>query len=215
MKQITTLTAVAVTTVFVLSSFTIAPRFISTGSVTKLELSKKAISFKVDPGQSKLTWLAKKVTGEHAGTIQVRSGSLDVDNNILKGGSFELDTKTITVTDIEDKENNAKLLGHLKSDDFFAVEKFGTAKFVITSAQSKGSGLYQIKGNLTIKGITNEVTFPANVTVDNNKLVAKAKIKVDRTKYDIKFRSKSFFENLGDKTIYDDFDLDIQLVANK
>lgn len=215
MKQITTLTAVAVTTVFVLSSFTIAPRFISAGSVTKLELSEKAISFKVDPGQSKLTWLAKKVTGEHAGTIQVRSGSLDVDNNVLKGGSFELDTKTITVTDIEDKENNAKLLGHLKSDDFFAVEKFGTAKFVITSAQSKGSGLYQIKGNLTIKGITNEVTFPANVTVDNNKLVAKAKIKVDRTKYDIKFRSKSFFENLGDKTIYDDFDLDIQLVANK
>lgn len=215
MKQITTLTAVAVTTVFVLSSFTIAPRFTSAGSVTKLELSKKAISFKVDPGQSKLTWLAKKVTGEHAGTIQVRSGSLDVDNNVLKGGSFELDTKTITVTDIEDKENNAKLLGHLKSDDFFAVEKFGTAKFVITSAQSKGSGLYQIKGNLTIKGITNEVTFPANVTVDNNKLVAKAKIKVDRTKYDIKFRSKSFFENLGDKTIYDDFDLDIQLVANK
>lgn len=215
MKQITTLTAVAVTTVFVLSSFTIAPRFTSAGSVTKLELSKKAISFKVDPGQSKLTWLAKKVTGEHAGTIQVRSGSLDVDNNILKGGSFELDTRTISVTDIEDKENNAKLLGHLKSDDFFAVDKFGTAKFVITSAQSKGSGLYQIKGNLTIKGITNEVTFPANVTVDNNKLVAKAKIKVDRTKYDIKFRSKSFFENLGDKTIYDDFDLDIQLVANK
>lgn len=215
MKQITTLTAVAVTTVFVLSSFTIAPRYASAGSVTKLELSKKAISFKVDPGQSKLTWLAKKVTGEHAGTIQVRSGSLEVDNNVLKGGSFELDTKTITVTDIEDKEGNAKLLGHLKSDDFFAVEKFGTAKFVITSAQSKGSGLYQIKGNLTIKGITNEVTFPANVTLDNNKLVAKAKIKVDRTKYDIKFRSKSFFENLGDKTIYDDFELDIQLVANK
>ncbi|KEQ30985.1 lipid-binding protein [Pedobacter antarcticus 4BY] len=215
MKQITTLTAVAVTTVFVLSSFTIAPRYAYAGSVTKLELSKKAISFKVDPGQSKLTWLAKKVTGEHAGTIQVRSGSLEVDNNVLKGGSFELDTKTITVTDIEDKEGNAKLLGHLKSDDFFAVEKFGTAKFVITSAQSKGSGLYQIKGNLTIKGITNEVTFPANVTLDNNKLVAKAKIKVDRTKYDIKFRSKSFFENLGDKTIYDDFELDIQLVANK
>ena len=143
------------------------------------------------------------------------SGSLLIEKNVLKGGSFDLDTKSITVTDITDITSNAKLLGHLKSDDFFAVDKFENAKFVITSASNKGGGLYAIKGKLTIKGITNELSFPANLSFDKNKVLATAKIIVDRTKFDIKFRSKNFFENLGDKTIYDDFELSIQLVANK
>lgn len=173
----------------------------------------KAVSFKINPEQSKLTWLAKKVTGEHTGTINVTNGTLSLDNKILKGGSFELDTKSITVTDITDKESNAKLLGHLKSDDFFAVEKFDKATFNITSAQKNSDASYTVKGKLTIKGITNEISFPASVKQEGNKVIANAKIIVDRTKYDIKFRSKSFFENLGDKTIYDDFELNIQLVA--
>jgi polyisoprenoid-binding protein YceI len=97
---------------------------------------------------------------------------------------------------------------------FFAVEKFGKANFNITSVQSTGSGTYDVKGKLTIKGITNEISFPATVKQEGNKVIANAKIIVDRTKYDIKFRSKSFFENLGDKTIYDDFELNVQLVAN-
>lgn len=176
--------------------------------------SRKLVNYKVSPEQSKLTWLAKKVTGEHSGTINVISGSLALDNKVLKGGSFELDTKTIAVTDLTDKETNAKLLGHLKSDDFFAVEKFGKATFNITSVQSTGAGTYDVKGKLTIKGITNEISFPATVKQEGNKVIANAKITVDRTKYDIKFRSKSFFENLGDKTIYDDFELNVQLVAN-
>ncbi|MGN7990559.1 YceI family protein [Pedobacter sp. 22226] len=174
----------------------------------------KLVNYKVNAEQSKLTWLAKKVTGEHSGTINVTSGSLALDNKVLKGGSFELDTKTIAVTDLTDKETNAKLLGHLKSADFFAVDKFDKATFNITSAQSTGAGTYNVKGKLTIKGITNEITFPATVKQDGNKVTANAKIIIDRTKYDIKFRSKSFFENLGDKTIYDDFELNVQLVAN-
>ncbi|WP_316829029.1 YceI family protein [Pedobacter miscanthi] len=176
--------------------------------------ARKLVNYKVNAEQSKLTWLAKKVTGEHSGTINVTSGSLALDNKVLKGGSFELDTKTIAVTDLTDKETNAKLLGHLKSDDFFAVEKFGKANFNITSAKSTGAGTYDVKGKLTIKGITNEISFPATVKQDGNKVTANAKIIIDRTKYDIKFRSKSFFENLGDKTIYDDFELNVQLVAN-
>lgn len=199
----------------ILSSFT-APNTKQVPALKwTLPAAIKASVYKVDAAQSKLTWLAKKVTGEHTGTINVSSGALSIDNNILKGGSFDLDTKSITVTDITDAESNAKLLGHLKSDDFFAVDKFDKAKFVITSATAKGAGLYNIKGNLTIKGITNEVSFPANVKIDQTKLLATAKIIVDRTKFDIKFRSKSFFENLGDKTIYDDFELNIQLAANK
>jgi polyisoprenoid-binding protein YceI len=130
----------------------------------------KLVNYKVSPEQSKLTWLAKKVTGEHSGTINVTSGSLALDNKVLKGGSFELDTKTIAVTDLTDKETNAKLLGHLKSDDFFAVEKFGKANFNITSVQSTGAGTYDVKGKLTIKGITNEISFPATVKQEGTKV---------------------------------------------
>lgn len=174
----------------------------------------KAAVFQVDKVNSKLTWTARKVTGQHTGNISVNKGSLSLDNNVLKSGSFELDTRTITNTDLTDPAANAKLIGHLKSDDFFAVEKHPAAGFVITSVTPKGGNDYDIAGKLTIKGITNDINFPATITVDKGKLTAKANLKVDRTKYDIKFRSKSFFENLGDKVIYDDFDLDIALVAN-
>jgi polyisoprenoid-binding protein YceI len=178
-------------------------------------LTGKAITYKVDEKNSKLSWLAKKVTGEHSGNVKVTGGSLVLDNNVLKGGSFDIDTRTISVTDITDPEANGKLLGHLKSDDFFAVEKFPAAKFVITSAKPTGAGKYDVKGKLTIKGITNDVAFPATVKTEGNTVLADAKITIDRTKYGIKFRSKNFFENLGDKTIYDDFDLNVTLSANK
>ncbi|RBL91066.1 YceI family protein [Chitinophaga flava] len=176
--------------------------------------TKKATTFQVDKNQSKLNWVGKKLAGQHSGTINVADGKLDVENNVLKGGSFSLDTRSIAVTDIKDADGNAKLLGHLKSEDFFGVEKFPTASFVITKVTPKGAGKYDITGNLTIKGITNPITFPATVAVAGNKLTAKADLKVDRTKYNIKYGSKSFFEGIGDKAIYDDFDLTVELVAN-
>lgn len=215
MKTVKTLVAVGL--IATLSSFTIVHELVPPAVKTKLPaaLKSKAVSYKVDAEHSKLTWLAKKVTGEHTGTINVSTGSLNVDNNALKGGSFDLDTRTIAVTDLTDKESNAKLLGYLKGDDFFAVDKFDKAKFVITSVAAKGAGLYDVKGKLTIKGITNEISFPANVKIEDTKLTATAKIIVDRTKYGIKFGSKSFFANIGDKAIYDDFELNILLAANK
>ncbi|MES2457100.1 MAG: YceI family protein [Bacteroidota bacterium] len=178
-------------------------------------LSALAVTYKVDEQNSKVTWLAKKVTGEHAGNVKVSAGSLILDNNALKGGSFQIDTRSISVTDLTDPEANGKLLGHLKSDDFFGVEKYPAANFVITSVKSTGAGKYDVTGKLTIKGITNPVTFPAVVKTEGNKVQADAKITVDRTKYGIKFRSKNFFENLGDKTIADDFELNVALTANK
>lgn len=176
--------------------------------------TKKATAYQVDKSQSKLNWVGKKVTGQHSGTINVADGKLDVENNVLKGGNFSLDTRSIAVTDIKDADGNAKLVGHLKSEDFFGVEKFPSANFVITKVASKGNGKYDITGNLTIKGITNPITFPATVAVAGNKLTAKADIKVDRTKYNIRYGSKSFFEGIGDKAIYDDFELAVELVAN-
>jgi polyisoprenoid-binding protein YceI len=174
----------------------------------------KPAVFKVDNEGSKLTWLAKKATGEHNGTVKVSDGNFTVDNNTLKAGSFDIDTRTITVADLTDEGANAKLVGHLKSDDFFSAEKYPKANFVITSATKTSGNQYNVKGKLTIKGITNEVAFPATIAVAGKKLTANAKITIDRTKYDIKFRSKNFFENLGDKVIYDDFDIDVALVAN-
>lgn len=173
----------------------------------------KEATYKVDTQQSKLAWTAKKVTGEHSGVAPIRSGTLALENGKLKGGSFDIDLKALTVTDITDAGNNAKLVGHLKGDDFFSVEKHPTASFVISSATPTGSGAYDVAGKLTIKGITNEVKFPAQLKTENGKLTATANITVDRTKYDIKYRSKNFFENIGDKAIYDDFTLDVTLVA--
>ncbi|NLU90334.1 YceI family protein [Chitinophaga sp. Ak27] len=198
----------------ILMSFT-TPATVDNGEKpTKTITARKTIVFLVDSKESKLNWTGKKVTGQHQGTINIADGKLDVENNILKGGSFSLDTRTIAVTDIKDGGSNAKLLGHLKSEDFFSVEKYPSANFTTTSVVTKGDGNYEVSGKLTIKGITNLITFPATVTVIGDKLTARAVIKVDRTKYNIKYGSKSFFEGIGDKAIYDDFDLDVVLVAN-
>jgi polyisoprenoid-binding protein YceI len=169
----------------------------------------------VDTKNSKLVWGAKKVTGTHAGNIPLTSGSLIVNGDKLKGGSFVFDVKNLTVTDVKDAEMNGKLTNHLKSPDFFSVESHPEAKFVITSAVAKGGGVYDVTGKLTIKGITDDVKFPATVKSAGGKVTADAKIAVDRTKYDIKFRSTNFFENLGDKAIDNDFTLEVSLVANK
>jgi len=174
----------------------------------------KSTVFLVDKTNSALTWTARKVTGQHTGSIRISNGTLELDNNQLQRGSFELDTRSITVTDLKDADSNTKLTGHLKSDDFFAVEKFPAANFTINSVTPVSGNQHTVTGKLTIKGITHELSFPATVTVNGSKLTAKALVKIDRTKYDIKFRSKSFFENLGDKAIYDDFDLDITLLAS-
>ena len=174
-----------------------------------------AISFTVDPAKSTLVWTAKKVTGNHTGNINLSAGKLDVEGNQLKSGTFEIDTRTITNTDLDDEKSKDKLLSHLKSDDFFGVDKYPAAKLDITSSESKGSNNYELKGSLTIKGITNPIAFPATVTISGNNLSATARITVDRTKYGIKYRSSNFFEGLGDKVIYDDFTLDVTLVANR
>lgn len=161
---------------------------------------------KVDVENSKITWKGHKVTGEHEGTIKLQAGVLKFDDkNQLTGGTFTMDMSTLTVTDLEG-ESNGKLTGHLKSDDFFGIENHPKATFVITKVEGK-SGKYKVTGDLTIKNITKPNTF--DMTVTNNS--ATAYLKVDRTKYDIKFRSSSFFDGLKDKAIYDDFDLSVNL----
>ncbi|HEV7382231.1 MAG TPA: YceI family protein [Dyadobacter sp.] len=175
----------------------------------------KASNLKVNTAKSELTWLGKKVAGEHTGKISLKEGTLTLDGAKLTGGKFVADLNSITCTDIADKEYNGKLIGHLKSEDFFSVEKHPTATFVVTKAVAKGADLYDVTGNLTIKGITKPVTFPVTVKTTAAGAEATGKLVVDRSKYDIKYSSKSFFDNLGDKVIDDNFSIDVKLVAAK
>jgi polyisoprenoid-binding protein YceI len=169
-----------------------------TFSFTTIEGGKKEI--KVE--SSKVVWKGYKVTGSHQGTIAIKSGHLNFDKDILTGGSFEIDMSTITVTDLEG-EYKGKLEGHLKSDDFFGVEKFPTATLIFTKVKSNGKNSYEVTGDITIKGKTESVTF--NVSIYGNK--ASVSLKIDRTKFDVRYGSTSFFDGLKDKAIYDEFDL--------
>ncbi len=169
----------------------------------------------VNSEESKVVWLGKKVTGEHSGEIKMAFGDLQFDGDALTGGSFEIDMNTISNSDIENEEYKQKLVGHLKSDDFFGVKEYPKASFVITDVEHKKAGKYLVKGDITIKGITKSIEFPAQVTMLDSKATATASLTIDRSEFNVKYGSGSFFDGLGDKMIYDDFTLDITLVANK
>lgn len=160
----------------------------------------------VNVDASKVTWKAYKVTGSHEGNINLASGNLDFNGTTLSGGAFVVDMTTINTTDLEG-ESKQKLEGHLQSDDFFGTTKHKTAALEITSVKANGKNAYTATANLTIKNITKKVNF--TISVYGNK--ATASLKVDRTEFDIRYGSGSFFDNLGDKTIYDEFDLVVDL----
>ncbi|MEP6793707.1 MAG: YceI family protein [Saprospiraceae bacterium] len=168
--------------------------------------------YKVKADQSVIAWTGHKVTGQHNGTIAIKDGTLNINDGILSGGSFTIDMTSISDLD-QQGEGKTKLEGHLKSDDFFGVATYPTASFKITKTTAKGNGQYNITADLTIKGITNPVTFDATLKTVSNQVTATADIKVDRTLYNIRYGSGKFFDNLGDKAIYDEFDLNVKLVA--
>ncbi len=170
-------------------------------------------NFKIVGAQSNIEWTGKKVTGAHNGTIAISVGTLLFNDNKLNGGNFIIDTTSIIILDITDPATNAQFAGHLSSEDFFAIERFPEASFVITNAEQVTGDRYKITGDLTIKAITHPVSFEATVQVKDGTATASGKIVIDRTKYDIKFRSGNFFQNLGDTLIYNDFELNVNLTA--
>lgn len=160
----------------------------------------------VKVSESTVTWKGYKVTGSHEGTIDLKSGHLEMDGDKLIGGQFVVDMTSISNTDL-DGDSKGKLEGHLKSDDFFGVANYPTAKLVFTSVKPMNKNSYTVTGNLTIKETTKPITLV--VSVYENK--ATATMKVDRAEYDVRYGSGSFFDDLGDKTIYDEFDLVVDL----
>lgn len=162
---------------------------------------------KIDVSKSIINWEGKKITGQHEGTINFKDGYLIFKDKKVAGGSFTADMKTLSNTD-QTGSSKAKLEGHLKSEDFFNADNFTTSTLIFKSIANKGNNTYLINADLTIKGITNNIQF--DLIINGNK--ASAKLIVDRTKYDIKYGSGSYFDDLGDKTIYDDFELNVVLV---
>ncbi len=161
-----------------------------------------------DTTKTKLLWLGEKVTGQHTGTINLKSGWLTWQDNKIISGEFNIDMASLKET-----ENNGQLMGHLKSDDFFGVVKYPEAKLVLTGSTpfDKGSGV--VSGTLTIKDSTNPIEFKATMQKKDDGTWFFANITVDRTKYNIRYGSGSFFDNLGDKTIYDEFRLKVNLLV--
>jgi polyisoprenoid-binding protein YceI len=164
--------------------------------------------FEILNAQSNIDWVGKKVTGAHNGTIAVKEGEFILNDGKLSAGKFIIDTTSIKILDITDPATNAQFAGHLASDDFFSTEKYPEATLEITSVSGN-----HVEGSLTIKGITHPVGFDAAVNVNGDVLIATGKLVIDRTKYEMKFRSGNFFKDLGDTLIYNDFELNVSVTA--
>ncbi|HSD07462.1 YceI family protein [Flavobacterium sp.] len=166
-----------------------------------------AQTYKINTSKSIIKWVGKKITGEHEGTVNFKDGYLVFKNKKVTGGSFTADMTTLSNTD-QTGSSKQKLETHLKSEDFFNTANNTTATLVFKSIANKPNNTYLVTADLTIKGITNSIQF--DLVVVGKK--ATANLTINRTKYDIKYGSGSYFDDLGDKTIYDDFELNVVLI---
>ncbi len=167
----------------------------------------------IDVETSVIEWKGSKVIGNsHTGTLQFKDGVLKMKKGNLVGGEFTVDMTTLEDTDLSGGMKS-KLEGHLKSDDFFGVEKYPTSRLEITKVGKEKNGIAQVSAKLTIKGTTEEITFPAEVTITDGWAIASADLTFDRSKFDVRYGSGSFFDNLGDKAISDDIELTVKIRA--
>jgi polyisoprenoid-binding protein YceI len=178
-------------------------------------LNSQTLVYAVDTGNSSINWKGNRsIGGGHEGTINISEGSLIFENGVISGGSFIIDMNTINTTDLTEGRKE-RLDGHLKNEDFFDVTKFPVSKLVITKVEAVSTGRYRITGDLTIKGKTMSVQFPATVGEVGGKIVASGAFSFNRTDFDVRYGSGKFFDNLGDRAIEDDVPLTINVVADK
>ena len=170
---------------------------------------------RVNEKNSTIKWVGSKVTSSHEGNVKIAKGILSINHGTLVGGEISIDMNSITCTDIKSEKKNQYLVEHLKDEDFFNTKDFPVASIKIMRAHKGEGNNYEIIANLTIKGITHPITFEADVAINGVNFLAKAKIKIDRTKWGVKYGSGSFFEDLGDKMILDEIGFDVFLVSVK
>lgn len=188
----------------------------------KKEATETAMVYDVDNAETVIKWEGKKryVESYHEGDIKVKSGMLSVEGENLTAGNFVIDMETIVNHDLDDEKNKAKLVGHLQSDDFFHVAEYPEATFEITdisALEGDVENTHEISGNLTMRGTSKNITFPAKVTVSGDHVKAKATFAIDRKRWNVSYGAESTFEEITDKmkdkVIDDQIDLDIHLVA--
>lgn len=180
------------------------------------ETTDVSTKYKVDSEASTITWKGYKPTASHHGTINIENGVFTIHNDVLESGTFLIDMKSINVKDIaEDQEDHAKLTGHLKSSDFFDVEQYPAAAFEITKLETV-DGKTLLSGNLKMKDVSNNITIPVSINQNGDSIaITSEPFTIDRSKWNVKFGSKSFFDNLGDKFINDGIELQINVKATK
>ncbi|MDH7911209.1 YceI family protein [Winogradskyella sp. SYSU M77433] len=188
-----------------------------TKEATEAAVAKvEAVAYTANTEKSMIEWTGYKPTGSHNGTIAIKDGKLKVNDNTVESGKFAIDMASIEVLDIpKEDEGNAKLAGHLMNADFFDVENHPVANFEVTGIETV-DGKTMLSGNLTMKEKTNNISFPVTIEVNGDTLTLTSEtFTIDRSKWNIEYGSKSFFDNLGDKFINDDIELKVTLVANK
>ena len=188
----------------------------TTAAEEAAKASTESVKYMANSDASTIEWTGSKPTGNHNGTIKIESGVINVSNGKPASGTFLIDMSSIVNLDIPaDDENNGKLVGHLKSADFFDVEKYPNAAFEITGFEEK-DGKSMLSGNLQLKDKKNNVTFPVSISTEgDNMTLTSEEFSIDRSKWDVRYGSKSFFDNLGDKFINDNIELKISLKATK
>lgn len=188
----------------------------TSGAEAAAEAEATAVKYVADTEASSIEWKGFKPTGTHNGIIQISSGVVKVSDGKVESGSFLVDMASIKVLDIPvEKEGNGKLVGHLKSPDFFDVEKFPSAAFEVTGI-SEADGKTMLSGNLTLKDVKNNITFPVTVSENGDTMTLTSEtFTIDRSKWNVQYGSKSFFDNLGDKFINDDIELKVNVTAKK
>ena len=168
----------------------------------------------ISPENSTIEWVGEKVSGAHSGYINLQNAFFLFEEEKFVGGEFNINMNSIKCTDIENPKYAGKLEEHLKDADFFNTSKYPNSNFKITNIIFDGTS-YMITGDITIKEISQEITFPAQFENDGDLFHANATLNIDRTKHDIKYGSGSFFDDLGDRMIYDEFTLKIHLQGSK
>lgn len=188
--------------------------FILTVSVFAVALLPAQKKFVADAAATNIEWHGHKIVGaSHTGNIDLQSGWLVLEGNSVSGGEFIVDMNSIKNSDVKDEKMRDRLVGHLKSDDFFGVEKYPLSKLVITGSSKTPDGKTLFKGNLTIKEATHPVEFTATESKKGGVLTYTADINFDRSLYDVRFGSGKFFSNLGDNAIVDEINLKVNLVV--